>query len=76
MAKKSNGQLSLKFNKRGENSKKASTLYRKRKKEWTRLFNEEVSKEKAKPKPNMPKAAKRASKRYKKFSWADAMRKV
>jgi hypothetical protein len=24
----------------------------------------------------MPKAAKRASKRYKKFSWADAMRKV
>jgi hypothetical protein len=64
--------------KRGENSSRASSLYQKSKAEWTKIFLEEVNKEKTKNKPQMPKAAKRASSRYKskRLTWKQALKKT
>ena len=78
MAKKKSTQLSLKFDKRGNNSVKASKIYQDAKKKWTKYFNAEVSIEKKKKKPDMPKAAKRAAKRYSKdkLTWAGALKKA
>jgi len=73
-----NKQLSMKFDKRGNNSVKASKIYRQSKKKWEELFDSEVRIEKKRKKPDMPKAAKRASKRYArvKMDWGEAMAKA
>ena len=79
MAKrKKTAQLSMKFDKRGTNSVKASKIYRQSKKKWEDIFDSEVRIEKKRKKPDMPKAAKRASKRYArvKMDWGDAMKKA
>ena len=79
MAKtRKNAQLSMKFDKRGTNSVRASKIYKQSKKKWEELFNSEVRIEKKRKKPDMPKAAKRASKRYArvKMEWGDAMKKA
>ena len=68
----------MKFDKRGDNATKASKLYRAAKKKWDDIFESEVKIEKKRKKPDMPKAAKRASKRYSrvKLDWTDAMKKA
>ena len=78
MAKKQSAQMRLKFDKRGNNSVKASKIYRASKKKWDDIFDSEVRIEKKRKKPDMPKAAKRASKRYAKvkMEWGDAMKKA
>jgi len=71
-------QLSMKFDKRGNNSVRASKIYRQSKKKWEEFFDSEVRIEKKRKKPDMPKAAKRASKRYArvKMDWGEAMAKA
>lgn len=78
MAKKKPTQMKIQFDKRGQNSVKASKIYQQSKKEWTKIFNQEVKKEKDKKTPNMPLAAQRASKRYGKvrMDWSEAQRKA
>lgn len=78
MKKQKSAQLKLKFDKRGENSTKASSIYQNSKKEWTAIFKQEVLKEKQKANPKMPTAAKRASKRYKskRLTWGQALKKA
>ena len=79
MAKKvKSKQLSMKFDKRGANSVRASKIYRTSKKKWEGIFESEVRIEKKRKKPNMPQAAKRASKRYSrvKMEWGDAMKQA
>lgn len=62
--------------KRGENSKRASKLLAAHKKEYQKIFAEEVKKQKATHHPSMPQAAKSAGKRYRKMSWRDALSAV
>ncbi|MDR0606391.1 MAG: hypothetical protein LBG80_19115 [Bacteroidales bacterium] len=71
-------QLKLRFDKRGENSTRASSLLSKSKEEWTKLFEQEVKREKEKKNPKMPSAAKRASRRYKskRLTWGQALKKA
>jgi hypothetical protein len=62
----------------GINAKRASFLYRNSKKQWSNILKQEIREEKAKRKPVMPNAAKRASKRYAKvkMTWGQALKKV
>lgn len=62
--------------KQGENSRIASKLLAESKKDYKRIFAQEVEKEKKKRKPYMPDASKRASARYNKeskLSWSEAL---
>lgn len=62
--------------KQGENSRIASKLLADSKKEYKKIFAQEVEKEKKKRKPYMPDASKRASARYNKeskLSWSEAL---
>ena len=74
--KKKSSQYKMKFDKRGINAERASKIYRASKKKWEGIFESEVRIEKKRKKPDMPKAAKRASKRYArvKMDWSDAMK--
>ena len=76
--RRTSSQLSMKFDKRGTNAVRASKIYRDSKKRWENIFDSEVKIEKKRKKPDMPKAAKRASKRYAsvRLDWADAMKKA
>lgn len=67
-------QTSLKFNSRGDNAKKASKILQDNKKEYQRLLQAEIAAQKGKK--DVCKAAKAASKKHKKMSWKQAMRKA
>lgn len=67
-------QTSLKFSNRGENAKKASRILKDNKKEYQRLLKAEIASQKGKK--DVCKAAKAASKKHKKMSWKQAMKKA
>lgn len=67
-------QTSMKFNSRGENAKKASKILKDNKKEYQRLLKAEIASQKGKK--DVCKAAKAASKKHKKMSWKQAMKKA
>lgn len=67
-------QTSLKFSSRGENARKASRILKDNKKEYQRLLKAEIASQKGKK--DVCKAAKVASKKHKKMSWKQAMKKA
>lgn len=67
-------QTSLKFSNRGENAKKASRILKDNKKEYQRLLKAEIASQKGKK--DVCKAAKAASRKHKKMSWKQAMKKA
>lgn len=67
-------QTSLKFSSRGENARKASRILKDNKKEYQRLLKAEIASQKGKK--DVCKAAKAASKKHKKMSWKQAMKKA
>lgn len=67
-------QTSLKFSNRGENAKKASRILKDNKKEYQRILKAEIAAQKGKK--DVCKAAKAASKKHKKMSWKQAMKKA
>ncbi len=77
MAKKAK-QMKFQFDKRGQNSTKASEILKDSKKQWGRIFKEEIRTEKSTSNPDVTRAAKRASKKYKKvkLTWSQALKKA
>lgn len=67
-------QTELKFNNRGENSKKASKILKDNKNEYQRILKAEIASQKGKK--DVCKAAKAASKKHKKMTWKQAMKKA
>lgn len=67
-------QTSLKFSSRGENARKASRILKDNKKEYQRLLKAEIASQKGKK--DVCKAAKAASKKHKKMTWKQAMKKA
>lgn len=76
-AKKSNNmakQLSCNFSKRGVNSKRASQILQDNKDEYQKILKSEIRKQKGKK--DVTKAAKAASRKHKKMSWSQALKKA
>lgn len=67
-------QTKMNFTSRGANSKKASRILQDNKKEYQRLLKAEIASQKGKK--DVCKAAKAASKKHKKMSWKQAMKKA
>jgi hypothetical protein len=67
-------QTEMKFNNRGENSKKAAKILKDNKNEYQRLLKAEIASQKGKK--NVCKAAKAASKKHKKMTWKQALKKA
>ena len=67
-----------KTTKRGQNSKEASKILKESKKQYQKIFKEEIATEKRKSKPNVTQAAKRAGVRYRKVkvTWQQALKKA
>ena len=67
-------QTSFNFTKRGVNSKRASRILQENKDEYQTLLKEEIRKQKGKK--DVTKAAKAASRRHKKMTWKEALKKA
>lgn len=67
-------QKEINFTKRGQNSTKAAKILKENKAEYQKLLKSEISKQTGKK--DVCKAAKAASKRHKKMSWKQALKKA
>lgn len=67
-------QTTINFAKRGVNSKRASRILQENKDEYQTLLKQEIRKQKGKK--DVTKAAKAASRRHKKMTWKEALKKA
>ena len=67
-------QKSFNFTKRGVNSKRASQILKDNRKEYQTILKSEIRKQKGKK--DVTKAAKAASRRHKKMTWKEALKKA
>jgi len=67
-------QKSINFSRRGCNSTKAARILKENREEYQELLKKEIRKQKGKK--SVTKAAKAASRKHKKMSWSQALKKA